>query len=223
MSRVSMRTPALTTAVLLSILAACAIAASAPLATAAGPSASVAKAKKHKAKQHKPKAKQPKGPSMKVLGFGVNRLFVPAGKTVSSNAACGEMVGSDDGSPIGPPQNVYLTVYLRASDIPAGAQTKFKDELPEGDEEIEFTEFSPPTSLSNLFSKGAFIGGTPQGVKTQELFHTILVSGSDEEGEYEGPSAEEFDGNYGITVVVEVGSKTLTSTAKVEVDCPMLR
>jgi hypothetical protein len=160
------------------------------------------------------------GPSLSVIGFGVNRLFVPKGTTVKSSSMCDEMVGSD--TPIGPPQQIYLTVYARATDIPPHAPTQIKDSLPEGDEELDIPEFTTPAPFSKAFAKGAFSFGAPEG-NQKDLFYTAILSASAEEGEYEGPSAEEFDGTYSYTASVKVGPHTLTSTAKVTVDCPQLR
>ncbi len=164
--------------------------------------------------------KKPAGPSLSVIGFGVNRLFVAKGTTVKSSSMCDEMVDSD--SSIGPPQQVYLTVYARATAIPAHAPTQIKDSLPEGDEELDIPEFTPPAPFSRAFAKGSFLFGAPAGSQ-KNLFYTLIVSSSAEEGEYEGPSAEEFDGTYSYTASVKVGPHTLTSTAKVTVDCPQLR
>jgi hypothetical protein len=166
------------------------------------------------------KPKKPVGPSLSVMGFGVNRLFVPKGTTVKSSSMCDEMVGAD--GPIGPPQQVYLTVYARATAIPAHAPTQIKDSLPEGDEELDNPEFTPPAPFSRAFAKGSFLFGAPSGSQ-KDLFYTLIVSSSAEEGEFEGPSAEEFDGTYSYTASVKVGPHTLTSTAKVTIDCPQLR
>jgi hypothetical protein len=191
---------------------------------------SASKKAKHKKKQKKSKKKaKPKqeekaaGPSVSVVGLGINRLYVPAGKTVSSNAQCAEMVASENPSvPIGPPQQVYLVAFMRATDIPASAPTRIADELPEGDSDLDEPELSPPTPWSKAFASGSFVFGSPPG-STKDLFHALILSASAEEGEYEGPSAEEFDGIYSWTVSVEVGGHTLTSAAKVTVDCPILR
>ncbi len=191
--------------------------------------ASASKKAKHKKKQKRPKKKaKPKqeekaGPSVSVIGLGVNRLYVPAGKTVKSDAQCAEMVASENPSvPIGPPQQVYLVAFMRATDIPASAPTRIADELPEGDSDLDEPELSPPTPWSKAFASGSFVFGGPPG-STKNLFHALILSASAEEGEYEGPSAEEFDGTYSWTVSVEAGGHTLTSTAKVTVDCPLLR
>jgi hypothetical protein len=159
-------------------------------------------------------------PSLSVIGWGVNRLFVLKGTTVKSSSMCEEMVASDDG-PIGPPQQVYLTVYARATDIPNHAPTQIKDSLPEGAEESDIPELTPPVPFSRVFTKGTSFGAPDES--TKGLFYAGILSFSAEEGEYEGPSAEEFDGTYSYTASVKVGPHTLTSTAKVTVDCPLLR
>jgi hypothetical protein len=165
----------------------------------------------------KPKAA---GPSLSIIGWGINRLFVPKGTTVKSSQMCEEMVGSDDG-PIGPPQQVYLTVYTEATAVPNHPPTQFKDSLPEGSEQVDEPEFTSPVPFSRIFSKGSSFGAPDTSAKN--LFYTALLSFSAEEGEYEGPSAEEFDGTYSFTASAKVGPHTLTSTAKVTVDCPQLR
>jgi hypothetical protein len=159
-------------------------------------------------------------PSLSVLGFGVNQLFVPKGTTVKSQSKCGDIVGSS--SMIGPPQQVYLTVYVRATGIPNKAPTQIKDTLPYGYDEVASAEFTPPAPFSNAFGAGILPFGAPPG-STKDLFHTLIVSFASEAGTYEGPSSEEFDGEYSYTVSVKAKGRTLTSTAKVTVDCPMLR
>lgn len=184
------------------------------------------KAKGHKGKPDKGKKtagkeeKLPAGPSMSVIGFGVNRLWVPNGKTVKSNAECSEMVAGD-GGPVGPPQNVFITVYVQAGHIPSNAPTKFKDELTE-DYEGNQPEFSDPIEWGKFFSSGPGFAGAPTEQKVG-LFHFTAVSYLSEFGPNEGPSAEELDGKYSFTAAVEAGGGTITSTATVDVDCPLLR
>jgi hypothetical protein len=160
------------------------------------------------------------GPSLSVIGWGVNRLFVPKGTTVKSSNMCEEMVASDDG-PIGPPQQVYMTVYARATGIPNHAPTQIKDTLPEGAQGGDIPELTPPVPFSRVFTKGTSFGAPDES--TKDIFYGAILSFSAEEGEYEGPSAEEFDGTYSYTASVKVGPHTLTSTAKVTVECPLLR
>jgi hypothetical protein len=176
--------------------------------------------RKHKKKKDKPK--KAVGPSMSVLGFGVNRLFVANGKTVTSTSECSEMVGGQDGSPIGPPQQVFLQVYLRATSIPDDAPVEVQDSLPEGEEELELKTLSPYGTWSKAFGANKLDVGAPPGDQ-KDLFSTLIVSRLDEAGQYEGPSAEEFDGTYSFTASVEAGGHTLTSTATGTVDCPQLR
>lgn len=159
-------------------------------------------------------------PSLSVVGFGVNRLFVPKGTTVRSQDKCGEIVGSS--SMVGPPQQVYLIVYVRVSGIPKKAPTQIKDTLPYGYGEVANSEFTEPAPFSNAFGAGALPFGAPPGSK-QDLFHELIVGFASEAGTYEGPSAEEFNGEYSFTASVKVRGRTLTSTGKALVDCPRLR
>jgi hypothetical protein len=186
------------------------------------------KAGKKKGKAHskrkpskKPKEeKLPAGPSMSVIGFGVNRLWVPEGGTVKSNAQCSEMVVGN-GGPIGPPQNVFITVYVQAGHIPSDAPTKFEDELT-SDYEGNQPELSEPVAWDKLFTAGPGFAGAPTEKKLG-LFHFTAVSYLSEFGPGEGPSAEEFDGKYSFTAQVEAGGGPITSTATVDIECPMLR
>ncbi len=193
----------------------CATGLASSAASAAG--ATAVAAKKHK-KHKKP---TPSGPSFSVLGFGVNRLFVPAGRTVSSTNQCSEMVDAPPGGVIGPAQTVYLSVYVRAANISADAPTSFKDSLGQAAELSQSTPTSP-APLTTVFAKGGFLFGSPPGSQT-DLYHAVLTSANAEFGEYEGPSPEEFDGTYSMTATVEVGGHKLSSTASVDVNCPVLR
>lgn len=185
-------------------------------ASAAGPTAVAAK--KHK--RHKKPT--PSGPSFSVLGFGVNRLFVPAGKTVSSATQCSEMVDAPPGGVIGPPQTEYLTVYVRAANISAAAPTSFEDSLAQGAAELSQPTPTSPAPLTTVFAKGGFAFGSPPG-NQMDLYHSVLTSAGAEFGENEGPSPEEFDGTYSMTATVEIAGHKLSSTATVDVNCPLLR
>ncbi len=217
MSRTGLLTLVLATA--LALIAVCGAPSFAASTARHGAVAAKAKPKKHKKKTEPKKAT---GPSMSVLGFGVNRLFLANGKTVTSTAECSEMVDGEGGSPIGPPQQVYLQVYLRASNIPDDAPVKVQDPLPAGDEELEVKTLSPYGTWSKAFGSNKLDFGAPPG-NQKDIFSTLIVSHADEAGQYEGPSAEEFDGTYSFTASVEAGGHTLTSTATGTVDCPQLR
>jgi hypothetical protein len=164
----------------------------------------------------KPKAA---GPSFDVLGFGINQLFVAKGTTVKSEELCDAIVGGE-GSPVGPPQQVYLTVYVRATGIPKKAKVEFKDSLPYGYDEVASPTLSEPVPFSQIYGVGGIVG-TPEN--TKNLYYEPIVSFSAEAGQYEGPSAEEFNGEYAYSAQTKVGGQTLKSTAKVTVDCPQLR
>ncbi|MFT3865507.1 MAG: hypothetical protein QM729_14645 [Solirubrobacterales bacterium] len=164
-------------------------------------------------------SKKKPAPSLQAIGFGINQLFVAKGTTVKSERLCDDIVGSD--SPIGPPQQVYLAAYVRAISIPKKAATQIKDTLPYGAEELASPTFTDPVPFTRIFGFGSLPFGAPPD--TKNAFYMPIVSYSAEAGEYEGPSAEEFDGEYALTVRTRFGGRTLTSSAKVEIDCPRLR
>jgi hypothetical protein len=156
------------------------------------------------------------GPSLNVIGFGINQKFVPKGTTVKSERMCADIVGAD--SLVGPPQQIYLTVFLKANAIPPKAATQIKDEFPDGGLDATSPTFTDPGPFSKAFAAGAFAVGSPEG-STKGLYYEPLISANSETG----PSAEEFNGEYAFTAKVKFGGKTLQSTAKVTVDCPRLR
>jgi hypothetical protein len=187
----------------------------APGVTPAASRAVVAASKKSK---HKKKHKeQQAGPSLSLLGFGIDRLFVANGKTITSNTQCSEMVDGN-GYTIGPPQEVVDDVLARATDIPKEAPVKVEDSLPEGLEEIEEPTLSPYGTWSTAFANKLEFAMPPGSQK--DIFSTVLASRYSEAGSNEGPSAEEFDGTYSFTAVVEVNGHALSSTIKATVDCP---
>jgi hypothetical protein len=171
---------------------------------------------KHKKHHHKPSSGSgsPSGPSVTVLGFGVNHLYVADDATVTSAADCSTAV-QGNGYPIGPPQNIYFEAYVKGTDIPADAPTQIAFDYPEGeglgDEE---PTLGPAAPWSTTFGASTFGFGNPPGSQTN-VFRFNLGSGDDQNG----PAASDFDGTYTFTVSVVVGSQTLTSTATATVDC----
>ncbi len=161
----------------------------------------------------KPKPKAA-GPSLNVLGFGINQLFVAKGTTVKSERMCDDIVGAD--TPVGPPQQIYLTVYVKASGIPKQAKVQFKDTFPYGFDDVSTPTLSEPVPFKTLYGVGGLIGAPED---TRNLYYEPIVSFNSENG----PSAEEFNGEYAYTAQTKVGGATLKSSAKVTVDCPMLR
>lgn len=156
--------------------------------------------------------KKPK-PSLQVVGFGINWLFAAKGTTVKSEKLCDEIVAAD--TPVGPPQQVYLTVFVRATGIPKKAPVQFKDSFPFS--ETSTPAFTEPVPFSRIYGTGTFAVGSPPNAK--DLFYEPIVSFNSEYG----PSAEEFNGEYSYTASVKFGGRTLRSTAKVKVACAMLR
>ncbi len=63
---------------------------------------------------------------------------------------------------------------------------------------------------------------TPPG-HCESLYYEPIVSFASEAGQYEGPSSDEFDGEYIYTAKVKVNGRTIQSTAKVSIDCPSTR
>ena len=149
-----------------------------------------------------------------MLGFGVNWLFVPKGATVKSEKMCDEIVAAD--TPVGPPQQVYLTVFVQATGVPTKAPTQIKDTVPFDDASSPaFTEAVP---FSQIFGTGAFPVGSPPG-SAKSLFYEPIVSFDASAG----PAADEFNGEYTYSVMTKVGGRTLKSTAKIKVACPARR
>jgi hypothetical protein len=162
--------------------------------------------------RHKPQ--KAAGPSLKILGFGINRLFVPDGKTISrltSSTDCAQSVGAQ--GDIGPPQNIYFEAYVQASAIPGDSPLRFMDAIPFGDGMFDTPTLTSPVRFSRALAKGALpFGGPP---RTKDVYRLNFVSTNDPSG----PSASDFDGTYSLTVKVKVGPHMLSSTAKVTFAC----
>jgi hypothetical protein len=153
-------------------------------------------------------------PSVTVLGFGINWLFVAKGATVKSEKMCDEIVASD--TPVGPPQQVYVTVFVEATGVPKKAPTQIKDTAPFDDASSPtFTEAVP---FSQIFGVGAFAVGSPPG-DAKNLFYEPIVSFDASAG----PAADEFNGEYTYSVMTKVAGHTLKSSATIKVACPVRR
>ncbi len=193
-----------------------------PPAALAGPHRASAHAAKHHKRKHK-KHKHPTtttggGPSMTVVGFGMNHLYVADGKTVSAPADCSTMV-QGNGYPYGPPQNVYVEAYIKASGIPATAPTQIGESFPEAAApDIHRTRMalllSSAIPWSQAFDASTLGFGTPPGSQA-DIFRGGLFSTNAPNG----PSASDFDGTYSFEVSVMVAGKTLDSTATVTISC----
>jgi hypothetical protein len=181
----------------------------------AAPSAHIAKKKKKKHHHHKPATTA--GPSVDVLGFGMNHEYVADGGTISSAADCSTMV-QGNGSPYGPPQNIYIEVYVKAIDIPADTPTQIGESDPESDYTRRLTAattpLSPAVPFSQAFGADTLGFGTPPGSQ-KDIFRGGLFSDNDPNG----PSASDFNGSYSYEVSVDVNGQTLDSTATATVSC----
>jgi hypothetical protein len=171
--------------------------------------------KKHKKKHHK---KPAKGPSLTVVGFGLNHLFVADGTTLTDAADCSTMV-QGNGYPYGPPQNIYIEAYVKATGIPPSTPTQIGEELP-GDDEAPIARtadavtLGPAGPFSQAFGASTLGFGTPPGSQTS-VFRFSLLSEDDQDG----PAASDFNGDYTFEVSVSLNGKTLTSTATATVTC----
>jgi len=199
-----------------------AVAIVAPAAALAAPTArgQVAHAaKKHRTKKHKKKHHKATGsPSLTVLGFGMNHLYVANGTTVTNAADCSTMV-QGNGYPSGPPQNIYVEAYLKATHIPASSPTQIGEDIPEDDDTVRLADaneppLSPAVPFSHAFDTSTLGFGIPPGSQ-KNVFRGGLFS----EDDADGPSASDFDGTYTYEVSVEVDGKTLDSTATVTISC----
>jgi hypothetical protein len=194
-----------------------AIAATPGRALRTDPQAHVAK---HKKKKHRKKHKSKGKPSMTVVGFGINHLYVANGKTVSDAVDCSTIV-QGNGYPIGPPQDVYLNAYMKAENIPDDAPTEIGEDYPQEDDEAaaqpvarDALGLSAPVPWSQVFDKSSLGFGTPPGSQA-DIYRGALFSYDDADG----PSASDFDGTYTFEVSVEVNGTTLDSTATATINC----
>ncbi len=173
---------------------------------------------KHKHKKHHHTTTGGGGPSMTVLGFGINHLYVANGTTVTNSADCSTMV-QGNGYLDGPPQDVYLNGYLKATDIPASAPTQVAEDYPGADEapliRVREATLSAPVPWSQAFSPSTLGFGEPPGSQ-KDIFRAGFFGTSDPNG----PSASDFNGDYSFEVSVDVNGTTLDSTATATVDCP---
>lgn len=185
------------------------------VAASMGLSAGAAQAKKHKHKHHHHHKVTTGGgaPTLKVLGFGVNWLYVPDGADITDAADCSTSV-QGHGYPIGPAQNVYFNVFIKAVDVPASTPVETAWSFPAGEEDgDEQPTLGPATPFSTLASSSLLFGYPPD---TKDVYRIGLLSYDDENG----PAASDFDGQYMYEVSADLDGTTVTSTATATFDCP---
>ncbi len=188
-----------------------------PLGHSAHPHAAKKTHKKKKKKHKTPTTTGGGGPSLSVVGFGMNHLYVANGSTLTNAADCSTMV-QGNGSPYGPPQNVYVEAYVKATDIPADSPTQIGEDIPEDDDTVRMASASLPLSspipFSQAFGASTLGFGTPPGSQA-DIHRGGLFSTNDADG----PSASDFDGTYTYEVSVDADGTTLESSATVTIDC----
>lgn len=176
-------------------------------------------ARAHVAKHHKKKHKKHVAVSMKVIGFGINHLYVPDGTTVSNAADCSTMV-QGNGYPIGPPQDIYVEAYIKATGVPGTSEVQIGEDYPGEDDTVRIASaadqltLSSPIPWSQAFGASTVGFGTPPGSQ-KDIFRGALFSDDDADG----PAASDFDGEYSFEASVDVDGKTLDSTATVTISC----
>jgi hypothetical protein len=191
----------------------------------AGQSAAVARptsqahVAKHKKKHHKPKKKSgSNSPALTVVGFGLNHFFLADGKTLTDPADCSTMV-QGNGYPYGPPQNIYIEVYVKAIHVPGSTPTQIGEDSP-GEDEAPIARaaaavtLDPPGPFSQAFGGDTLGFGTPPGSQANIFRYSLL--GEDDPN---GPAASDFNGDYTFEVSISLNGKTLTSTATATVNC----
>lgn len=158
-------------------------------------------------------AKRPPKPSIKVTGISINRMYVAkGGKVEEGDSTNGCYI---IGGPSGAPDSLTAYAYVKAVKIPASAKLTY--------------EFHTPWDKS----AGGDIGQTYEGPFSKGLFPAKASSGA---GIYNGPTGKGFyatyrqlpsgggtsyyiSGTYSMRVSVQVGTKTLTSSASIPVKC----
>ncbi len=174
--------------------------------------------KKHHKKKHHAGSGTTGGPSLTVVGFGVNHLYVADGATISDAADCSTMV-QGNGYLDGPPQNIYINAYVKATGIPTDAATQIGEDFPGADATVRMStrqlQLSPAVPWSQALSASTLGFGTPPGSQ-KDIFRGGLFG----ENDPNGPSASDFNGSYSFEVSVDVNGNTLDSTATATVNCP---
>jgi hypothetical protein len=209
---------------LLAALAGALLIAGAPaaaLAAAAGPVAGTASKRVGKTTHKRRVAHRHRatGPSLSVIGFGVDRLFVAAGTKVTSKSKCAQIVGAATAQQPGPAQTIYLVAYVRATHIPAETAVEIQDALPEPESSLDEAALTPRGTWTPAFVAGSLTAGGPSA-KTKHVFRTLIEATAEESGATQGPTAAEFNGTYSYTASAQVGTHTLKSTARVVISCP---
>jgi hypothetical protein len=157
-------------------------------------------------------AHKTKKPSIKVLGFSINRYYVTKGSTIKypdPTNACVAIEGSD-----GEPPDLQSFVYLSAVKIPASAQTTWTFHTPWdalAPDQVTYTGTFGKALVKAKGKPAAQVFGGPTG-PTDYFWYRQLPQPT--------PASSYVNGTYSFSVTVTVGGRKLASSGSVKVDCP---
>lgn len=163
---------------------------------------------KHPHKAHKKKRVKASGPSLALVGFGLNQQFVKPSAKVSASATCAAIIGSG-----APGENVRFTILVQATAIPANAPATMQQMIPwDGGIFNQEPGTTKPLPWSGLFGPGVqfvnYLGSTKQ------IFHTGTSTSFTE-----GVSGSDIDGTYSFSITVPVGPHMLSAQGSIVVAC----
>lgn len=157
---------------------------------------------------HKSRRVKASGPSLALVGFGLNQQFIEPGAKVSSNATCAAIIGSG-----APGENVRFTILLRATAIPANAPTTIQRTIPwDGGVFNESPGTTTPVPWSGVFGPGTQLVNYPGS--TKQIFQTGTSTSFTE-----GVNGSEIDGTYSFSITVPVGPHTLSAQGSILLAC----
>lgn len=162
----------------------------------------------HKKKKKKKTRVKASGPSLALVGFGLNQQFIKPSAKVSTNASCEAIIGSG-----APGENVRFTILLRATAIPASAPTTMQQTIPwEGGIFSQGPGTTTPVPWSGLFGPGTqFVNYSGS---TKQIFQTGTSTSF-----LEGVTGSDIDGTYSFSISVPVGPNVLSAQGSIIVAC----
>lgn len=162
---------------------------------------------------HKPHHKQKKrvkasGPSLTLVGFGLNQQFIKPSAKVSDRATCAAIIGSG-----APGENVRFTILLRATAIPSNAPTTMQQMIPwDGGVFNEGPGTTKPVPWSGVFGPGT--QSVNYSGSTKQIFQTGTSTSFTE-----GVSGSDIDGTYSFSISVPVGPHMLSAQGSILIAC----
>jgi hypothetical protein len=161
----------------------------------------------HKA-HHKKKRVKASGPSLALVGFGLNQEFIEPSAKVSASATCEAIIGSG-----APGENVRFTILLRATAIPGNAPTTIQQMIPwDGGIFNEGPGTTKPVPWSGVFGPGTQLVNYSGSRK--QIFQTGTSTSFPE-----GVGGSDIDGTYSFSITVQVGPHMLSAQGSIIVAC----